>query len=156
MYRPLESRSIPHAQIPFFNKLYLHSVGPGIDPTMAWGTDVDVTKLHEYLAEASKRLNVLLSVPHILAKAVARALIDHPQFNCRVVGRRLYRFRDVNMLMSFQNRGRGEADLLFLKRVDRQPLKTLAETLWNEMGRARRGEDPMSNAKHNAERFGSF
>jgi hypothetical protein len=156
MYRPLESRSIPHSQIPFFNKLYLHTVGPGIDPTMAWGTDVDVTKMNAYIAEASARLNVLLSAPHVLTKAVARALVDHPQFNCRVVGRRLYRFRDVNVLMSFQNRGRGEADLLFLKKVDRQPLKTFAENVWSEMSKARRGEDAMGKAKRNAERYGSF
>jgi pyruvate/2-oxoglutarate dehydrogenase complex dihydrolipoamide acyltransferase (E2) component len=156
MYRPLQPRPVPPAQIPFFNKLYLHSVGPGIDPTMAWGTEVDVTKLNAYVAEASARLNIILSPAHLVAKSVAQALRDHPQFNRRVVGRRLYDFRDVNMLMSFQNRGSQQADLLFLKKVDRQPLKVFAENVWSEMGKARRGEDSMGKAKRNAQRYGSF
>jgi len=103
---------------------------PPSDPTIVWGTEVETARLTEYVSRANRGSRVLISPAHVLVKAVGRALALHPKFNRRILGRRLYRFRDVNVLMPFQRPGGKGAGLCLFKNVDTSSLSEIAAELW--------------------------
>lgn len=144
---PLHPTPIPQQEVPFFNLHYLYGSRGEPDPTMVWGTDVDARGLQEYIAACNAAGGVLVSAAHVLVVAVGRALVQFPQLNCRVVGRRIYRFRDVNVRLMIYSRLRHEVDIVLLTRVEQQSVRQVAEWLWQRQLEFARGQSPVERDK---------
>lgn len=140
MDSPLLTPAVPKSEIPILNSYYLNVCPASSDPTMVWGTEVDTNCLTDYLRQRNAVSPVLMTGAHVLLKAVAEALVRHPQFNSRVLGRRLYRFKDVNLMMPLQNRLRDEADVLLINKADSFSVQEIASQVWKQSRNAARGE----------------
>lgn len=129
---PVASSPIPNCDVPAA-QLYYQSVCAGRDDSVfVWGTEADVQATQAYLREVNETSDVLVSLPHVLLRAVAHALREHPQFNRRLAGKRLYQYHDVNLLMPARD-ARGETQVLVIEQVDRLTLSELAETVWSQL-----------------------
>lgn len=140
MYWPLKTPAVAKSEIPILNSYYIKACPTPSDPTMVWGTEVETSRLNDFLRQANTSSSVLVSGAHVLLRAVGQALVRHPRFNRRVLRRRLYRFRDVNLLMPFQKRREGEAELFLLKNADSRSVDEIAREMWQYYRRAARGE----------------
>jgi hypothetical protein len=141
---PLRSRPVPRAEIPLYNLLYLHA--PGIelaDSTMLWGTEIQAEGLLRLLESCRSHSPVLISTSHILLQATAQALAEHPRLNRRVVGRRVFAFRDINLRLAFQNPASGEVDVVLLRCAERCTLQEIAGIVWHTLLSSCRGEAPI-------------
>lgn len=147
MNRQLMTPAIADAEIPILNLYYLHACRTPSDPTIVWGTDVETDRLTEYVSGANRGSHVLISPAHVLIKAVGRALVLHPEFNRRILGRRLYRFRDVNVLMPFQRPGGNGAGLCLFNNVDTSSLSSIATHLWKRTRETPRDGSPHGQAE---------
>lgn len=140
MHWPLSGKPIPTGQIPFYNLHYLYGCRPPADPTIVWGTDVEAERLQEYVRATNQQSKVLISPAHVLVQAVGRALARHPQLNRRIVGRRIYDFREVNVRMMTYNRHQNEVEVLLIRNVDILSLERIARILWKNQHRAAEGD----------------
>lgn len=137
---PVHSPPISDAVTSLWQLYYLGACPTPSDPTMIWGTDVDMTGLEQYLQRTNADSPVLISPAHLLLRAVALAMRRHPEFNRRVISGRVYRYREINLLLSLYDPRAREVELLLLEQVDRRPLADLSRTLWQAHQEVSRGE----------------
>jgi hypothetical protein len=126
------ARPIPLEELGWVNTTYL---GTGIahwDPMMVWGTSVDTDPLDQFLAEQRRSTGRIFSAAHVLVRAVAESLRQHPKVNRRVTGRRVHQYDGVNIVMPMLQTRSGEVDPIFLRRADRMSLAEIAERFWTE------------------------
>ena len=140
MHWPLAPKPIPASQIPFYNLHYLYGCRPPADPTIVWGTEVPAEQLKQYVRQRNRSSKTLISLAHVLVQAVGRALKHHPELNRRIVGRRIYDFRDVNVRMMTYNRQQNEVEVLLIRNVDTLSLERIARILWKNQHRAASGD----------------
>ncbi|MGA7113772.1 MAG: 2-oxo acid dehydrogenase subunit E2, partial [Pseudolabrys sp.] len=108
---PLVERPTPNAQVPLYNRFYLHaSSASQADPLLVWGTEIDADALQTFLQERNRGGRILVTAAHALIRATALALEQHPELNVRLVRRRIYAFRNVNIRMAFFHRRYSEID----------------------------------------------
>lgn len=129
---PVSSTPIPAADVPV-SQLYYQTVCRGRDDSVfVWGTEVDVEAAQAYVRDVNETSDVLVSLTHVLLRAVARSLRDHPQFNRRLAGRRLYQFHEVNLLMPARDIA-GNTQVLLIEQADRLTLQQLAHSVWSQL-----------------------
>ena len=126
---PLKRPPIPTDQISNWSLYYLSACSTPADPTIVWGTDVPVAGLEAYVRAVNRESDVLISPAHVLICAVGRCLARHPQFNRRVVRRRLYAFKQVNVLMPVLDAAKNP-EVCLLAEVDRKSLAEIARDTW--------------------------
>jgi hypothetical protein len=107
-----------------------------------WGTEIDADALTAFLRERNRGGRVLLTTAHALIRATALALAQFPDMNVRVVGRRVYGFRDVNIRMGFYHRGNREIDLLVVREANAKSLEQIGQEVWQRLLQAGRGTGP--------------
>jgi hypothetical protein len=140
---PVDSTPIPTADVPVA-QLYYQTVCRGRDDSIfVWGTEVDVEAAQAYLREVNDTSDVLVSLAHVLLRSVAFALREHPQFNRRLAGRRLYQFHDVNLLMPARDLA-GNTQVLVIEQADRLALAQIAETVWHQLAACNAPDAPES------------
>jgi hypothetical protein len=138
---PLVRRAIPDRKIPLYNRLYLHAPAASpVDPVMVWGTEIDADALQAFLLERNRNGRVVITTAHALIRAAALALEQFPEMNARVVGRRLYRFRDINIRMAFFHRRNSEIDLMLISSANSKSLEQIGLEAWQRLLQAGRGE----------------
>jgi hypothetical protein len=138
---PLSFRPIPDHELPLFNLFYLHGSKAGpVDPTIVWGTEIDADTLEAFLRERNRHGKVLITPVHALIRATALAFEQFPEFNVRVVGRRVYKFREVNIRMAFLHRYRQEVDLMVIGPEFLISLDKIALRVWDHILQAGRGK----------------
>jgi hypothetical protein len=149
MYWATDARPIPLEELGRMNTMYLGAVPPARDPLMVWGTTVDTDALDEFLKAQRQSTGVMFSPAHALVRAVAVSLIRHPKVNCRVIGRRVYRYDGVNIVMPMMQTRSGEIEIIFLHRVDLLSLSEIAQRFWSEArDRAKRAAATTRNQMH--------
>jgi hypothetical protein len=126
---PLKRPPVPIAETPTWSLYYLAACPTPSDPTIHWGTDVPIAGLQAYLKRLNADGNILISPAHVLVWAVGRCLSEHPEFNRRIVHRRLYNFRQVNILIPVLG-GKHGPEVCLLCDVDRKSLSHLAGEIW--------------------------
>jgi hypothetical protein len=99
---------------------------------MVWGTTVDTEFLDEFLVEQRRRTGRMVSAAHVLVRAVALSLSQHPKVNCRVTGRRVHQYDGVNMVVPMMQTRTGKVEPVFLRRADEMSLTDIAERFWTE------------------------
>ncbi len=143
---PLQTPAVSRSEIPLHNLQYLHAPGADdADPTILWGTDVDVARLQAFLDEARGEGPVLITRSHVLLQATAQALARHPWLNRRVVGRRVFAFRELNLHMASHNPRNGEVDIVFVPRAARLTLQQIGGLVWKSLLDCRHGRAPVDH-----------
>ncbi len=102
---------------------------------IVWGTTVDVEPLESFIAEERGRTGLIFSPAHVLVRAVVESLKEHPKLNRRVVGRRVYPFDGVNVLVPMLHTRSGEVGTLFLRQAHCLSLAEIARRFWSEARR---------------------
>ena len=138
---PLVKRAIPDRQLPLYNRFYLHAAAASeVDPIMVWGTEVNADALQAFLRERNRDGRILMTTAHALIRAAALALEQFPEMNVRLVGRRLYAFRDINIRIAFFHRKNSEMDLLLIQGANFKSLEQIGLEIWQRLLQAGRGE----------------
>lgn len=132
MFWPTTSKPVPLEELGWINASYLGSAAPHSDPYLIWGTNADMEAMEPFLAEMRKTTGTIVSTAHVLVCAVASSLRDHPNVNRRVIGRKVYDYRGVNIVMPMLQTSTGEVDSVFLHGADKLSLKEIAGRFWNE------------------------
>jgi len=107
---------------------------------MVWGTDIDADALLAFLREKNRKGRVVITTAHALIRAMALALEQFPEMNVRLVGRRIYAFRNVNVRMAFFHRRNSEMDLLIISDANLKSLERIGLEIWQRLLQAGRGE----------------
>ena len=132
MHWATESKPVPLSELGWISCTYLSSTTPACDPMLVWGTTVDTELLQEFLSAQRQQANLMLTPAHVLIAAVAAELRKHPEFNRRIIGRRVYQYNSVSVVMPMLHTRSGEVDCVNLRDVDEMSLKEIAATLWSE------------------------
>ena len=132
-YPPLEAEPQPIDEMPLWNFYYLNLCPPQRDPTIVWGTEVDCTGLQSFLKELNSHSSTLVTPAHVLIAATGRALKSHPQFNRRILKRRIWSYKDVNIVMPF--RPKTGLDVMFFGDVDQKSISDIAAEAWRNSHR---------------------
>ena len=141
MKRLLQDRPVSDERIPLYNRFYLHAPKAShVDPAMVWGTEIDAEPLQAFLRERNRQGRVILTTAHALIRATAVALAQFPDMNVRVVGRRVFAFREVGVRMAFVHRRNNEIDLLLVSAADTKSLEQIGEEIWRRLLQAARGQ----------------
>src|SRR5207245_6529816 len=75
---------------------------------------------------------LIISPAHVLVRAVAQSLHEHPEVNRRVFGRRVYQYQGVNITMPMLQTSSGEVDCVFLRQAEKMSLAEIAGRFWQE------------------------
>ena len=138
---PLVQRAVPQSKVPLYNRFYLHaSRASQLDPTLVWGTEIDADALQAFLRERNRNGRIVLTPAHALIRATALALEQFPEMNARLVGRRIYAFREINIRMAFFHRRNSEMDLLLIENANLKSLERIGLEIWQRLLQAGRGE----------------
>jgi chloramphenicol O-acetyltransferase len=137
---PLVDRPIPERDLPLYNRFYLHaSKASPVDPTLVWGTEVDADALQSFLRERNHGGSVVITTAHALIRATALAIAQFPEMNVRLVGHRVYAYRDVRIRMGFLHHRNREIGLLIVERANLKSLEEIAQEVWHKLLEAARG-----------------
>jgi hypothetical protein len=107
---------------------------------LVWGTEIDADALRAFLHERNRHGRVVLTAAHALIRAAALALEQFPEINARLVGRRIYPFREINIRMAFFHRRNSEMDLLLIENANLKSLERIGLEIWQRLLQAGRGE----------------
>ena len=132
VYYPTRPESVPLAELGWSNLIYLADNHAHRDPTMVWGTTVELEAMDEFLIAQSRKSNAMLSIVHVLIKAVSQSLIEHPCLNRRVVGRSVYPYDGISMVVPIRRPSDGIVDVVFFKDTASLELKDVAARMWEE------------------------
>ena len=137
---PLVSRPLPNAEIPLYNRYYLHAPKAShVDPVIVMGTEFEADALLAFLQQKNRAGGTILTTAHALIRATGLALARYPEMNARVVGRSIRRFRDIGIRMAFFHRNAKEIDLMLIDGVDRKSIEEIAAEVWRRLLEAARG-----------------
>jgi hypothetical protein len=131
-YHPIEPNPVPMADLGTMKSVYLADSRAHRDPTIIWGTAVDAQPVTDFVVAESRRANVLLSPAHVLVSAVARTLAEHPHLNRKVIGRRVYPYNEINIVIPLLSPVDKQVDPVFIRGVEHKSLGEIATYLWNE------------------------
>ena len=123
---------IPLEELGWTNSVYLGNARSACDPMIVWGTTVETERLDAFLVEQRRKSGAIISGAHVLVRAVAESLRQHPKLNRRVVGRRVHQYDGVNISVPMLQTRTGEVEMIFLRRAETLSLTEIAETFWNE------------------------
>lgn len=130
MYWATHKQPIPLSEIGWINTTYLGSTSPRCDPMMVWGTTVDMEELETFLKNHRKQNSSFLTPAHILVRAVAESLHQHPEVNRRVIGRKVYQYDGVNIVMPMLQANAGEVDCVFMRNAEDYSLDEVSNFFW--------------------------
>lgn len=130
MFWPTESRPVPLEDLGWINTAYLSATSSRGDPTIVWGTSIQTDALTKFVADQRRESGAMISTAHVLIRAVVESLTIHPALNSRVIGRRVYRYDGVHVLMPILETRTGEVNVTYLANADRMKLVDISKTIW--------------------------
>ena len=137
---PLADRALPNADIPLYNRYYLHAPKSShVDPVIVMGTEFEADALLAFLQEKNRAGTTVLTTAHALIRATGLALAQYPDMNVRVVGRCVRRFREIGIRMAFFHRKANEIDLLLVASPDKKSIEQISSEVWRRLLEAARG-----------------
>ncbi|QDV20752.1 Dihydrolipoyllysine-residue acyltransferase component of branched-chain alpha-ketoacid dehydrogenase complex [Gimesia panareensis] len=130
MYWATKNKPVPLSEIGWINTTYLASTSLRCDPMLVWGTTVDTEELESFLEEQRSQNRTLLTPAHVLVRAVAESLRRHPEVNRRVIGKKVYQYEGVNIVMPMLQTSTGEVDCVFMRKAEDYSLDEIAGFFW--------------------------
>lgn len=149
-YYSTDSQPRPLSDLGLMKCVYLSDGRAYRDPTIVWGTAVPSQPMTDFLATESRNSNTMLSAAHVLISAVARSLAEHPGLNCKVIGRRVHPFKQINIAMPMLAPVDKQVVPVLLKNVEAMSLRDVAQNLWNEA--RQRGAEAAAERRNEAAR----
>ena len=154
---PLQPEPISQVKTPFFNLVYLNARGQGgPDSTIMWTSEIPWQPLHGYIAKFNRHSDTLAGTTHLLVQAVGQALARHPSLNCRVLGRKVYRFRKTNVCLATRLPHKDEVNLVLIEDADRLPLGAISKAVWHAQIDYRRNQNPVIRDRDRLRRLPSW
>ncbi len=136
---PLLKQPVPYDKIPLYNRYYLQAPKAShADPVMVMGTEIEADALLAFLRERNRGGQVLLTSAHTLIRAAALGLAQFPQMNVRLVGRRVYPFRNISIRTGFFHRGNREIDIMLIVSANEKSLDQIGQEVWQRLMEAGR------------------
>lgn len=123
---------------------------PPDDPTIYGTIDLDMTKALDFLPTESKRTGEHLTVTHLVAKALADTIAEHPECNCVIRRGRIFKRDDIDVSVLVAvppddaNHAQ-EADLseALVRRADHKSMADIAREIREGAKKVRKHEDPL-------------
>lgn len=143
------------ADLPPGNRLYLLACETTSDPTMMWGTDVELGPVLEEAARRNRGGTFLLTPVHFLVKAVERAIADHPEINRRILRGRIRPYEGRHLILSTQGRD-GRAGVVHLEDVQEMGVEEIARAIWSRLLAERKAGGRLSDRVLNRRRYPLF
>lgn len=120
------------------------------DPTIYGTIDLDMTEALAFLPKESERTGEHLTVTHLVTKALADTLAEHPDCNCIIRRGRIFERDDVDISVLVavppdDAQHEQEADLseALVRRADRKSMAEIAREIREGARKVRRHEDPL-------------
>ncbi|HUP20229.1 MAG TPA: 2-oxo acid dehydrogenase subunit E2 [Gemmatimonadota bacterium] len=135
---------IPLADLPPGNRLYLLACETSSDPSMVWGTEVQLEPLRNEIARLNRDGTFLLTPVHVLVKAVERAVAAHPELNRRVLRGQVRPYRGQHLLVSTQRRD-GRAGVVHLQDVQEMSVEDIGRAIWTKLLEERAADGRLSH-----------
>lgn len=123
---------------------------PPDDPTIYGTIDLDMTDALKFLREESERTGEHLTVTHLVTKAMADTLAEHPECNCIIRRGRIFERDDIDISVLVavppeEADREQEADLsgALVKNADRRSIVEIAREIREGARKVRKHEDPL-------------
>jgi pyruvate dehydrogenase E2 component (dihydrolipoamide acetyltransferase) len=125
-----------------WRKIAAAAWGPPNDPQIYGDMELDAGALLAFVDEARAATGVKVTVTHMVGKALARALGEHPDLNVRLYRGHFYRHDTVDIFF-IVSMGRGaELSGVKVERADEKPVVEIAREVAQRAERIRGGGDP--------------
>lgn len=111
------------------------------DPQIYGDLEVDAGNLLAFIEEARAATGIRLSVTHVVGKALAHALGEHPDLNVHMHGNYFIQNPTVDVFFIVSTDGGAELDGVKVTRADEKPVVDIAKELSERAGRIRTGDD---------------
>lgn len=111
------------------------------NPTVYGTIEVDMTESLALIERLRQSEGVHVTVTHLVAKALALGLRDHPDGNGLIIGRRLYKRQEVDIFCQVSSEDGRDLSGVKLQSVDRMPLRQIAEKLNSRVAQLRARKD---------------
>ena len=115
---------------------------PTGEPTIGGFADVEAGPLIAYLEELNRSAPTRITVTHVVTKMIADSLRRWPELNVKIIGRRLYRLRHVDIRVAVNlfpdEEDSPEVSLVMVRDADKKTLADIAKDLSGHAHTARR------------------
>ncbi len=123
---------------------------PPDDPTIYGTIDLDMTNALEFLRKESERTGEHLTVTHLVTKAIADTLAEHPDCNCIIRRGRIFERDDVDISVlvavapedAHHEQGADLSEAL-VRNADRKSMVEIAKEIREGARKVRKHEDPL-------------
>ncbi len=133
MYWPTKSQPVPMDEIGWSNLVYLADRRAYRDPTMVWGTSMEMDGMDEFLKISSRQSNRIISIVHVLITAVFRSLCECQKLNRRVLNRKVFPYDGVSLVVPIRRASDGVVDLIYIRHGESLALEDVATRIWEEV-----------------------
>lgn len=120
------------------------------DPTIYGTIDLDMTEALDFLSKESERTGEHLTVTHLVTKALADTLAEHPECNCVIRRGRIFERDDVDVSVLVavppeDAEHEQEADLsgAIVRNADRKSIAEIAREIREGARKVRKHQDPL-------------
>ena len=132
-----------------WRRLALHLWNDPRDPTVYGNLEVDMTLALEYLAAVSEPgSQTKVTVTHLVAKAIAKALAAHPEANGIVAGRRIYMRPTVDVYCQVATESGRDLSGVKVVAADRKSIVEFAAELTTSVESVRNADGGSERTKH--------
>ena len=111
------------------------------DPQIFGDLEVDATALLEFIDDAREATRARLTVTHMVGKAIAHALGEHPDLNVRLHRGHFVQRETVDVFFIVSAGSGAELSGVKVERADEKPVVEIAKELTNRAARVRTGQD---------------
>lgn len=129
------------SKIKGWRKITASTWGNPNDPQIYGDLEIDAGKLLEFIDDARAATGIRLSVTHMVGKAIAHALGEHPDLNVHLYGNHFIKNPTVDIFFIVSTDAGAELDGVKVQRADEKPVVDIARELAERAGRIRAGDD---------------
>ena len=119
------------------------------DPHIFGFLDVDATQILELKERYDERFDTKLSVTHIVLRAVAKVIADHPEVNAKVGWANILQRSQVDIFCQVSTDGGKDLSGVKINEADKMSMKQLADRLRGSAKQIRTGKDPAFERSRN-------
>jgi pyruvate/2-oxoglutarate dehydrogenase complex dihydrolipoamide acyltransferase (E2) component len=132
------TRFVPVEDVSSFRRMAAAMWRAPRDPSIYGSMDVDATAALAFLREQPGKI----TITHLVARAVALALRDQPELNCKIrFGGRLEQRETVDVFVTVATEGNRDLSGARIERADTKSLAELAREITDRAGKIRGGKD---------------
>ncbi len=145
------------AKLSTWRRMALHTWSPPRDPTVYSTLTIDMTEALPFLERKRAEAGVRVTPTHLVAKAIAQALKQHPESNAVLRRGAIWVRESVDVFLQIVSDGGEELSGTKIARADEKTIVELARELHERAERIRAHRDPeLETTKKTLDRLPSF